>query len=349
MTSKLFVSSIVFLAGIFVGWSADSKGIDRVFAAEMSYSVHELSQLETPGSTARQGKGLLHFVVQGKSPIPGGPVAPQVTPQILPRAAMPPKVRAETSLPRELLQAQQLNRAPTPLQAFPDTPDGRLGKIRLFSQTNALPPPAATPPELQMLGQITSRSKAPPKPRPSIAELLNRLASLPGGKEAIQEAKRRGAQLSMQAPHSERSLLSSLSSLFGSREADAAQDFSVTFTPREPKNSLLSYIGIWLWASYVPQLDPGIQLGGGPTGWAMFQVDVPRDGMYLINIEAFSMSAKARLETAGTTLIGSWDFPGTMATLSFPTLVELAAGHHNFVWKLERGLAEFQEVSISSL
>ena len=344
MLSKLFASGIV-IAGILVGWPADSNGSDRVFAAEKSYSGHALAGLETRESTARPDKGSLRLVIEGKSPMPGAPVAPQV----VPRPAIPPKLRAETNLPPELLQAQQFSRAPGPLQPFPETPEGRLGKVRLFSQTNALPPPAATPPELQMLGQITSRSNAPPKPSPSIAELLNRLSTLPGGRQAIEEAKRRGAQIS-QAPHSERSLLSSLNSVFGIRDADAAQGFSVTFTPREPKNSLLSFIGVWLWAPYVPQLDPGIHMGGpaGAGGWAMFQVTVPQDGMYLVNIEAFSMQAKARLESGGT-VIGSWDFSGTTAALSFPTLVELAAGLHNFIWIVERSIAEFKEASISSL
>ena len=80
----------------------------------------------------------------------------------------------------------------------------------------------------------------------------------------------------------------------------------------------------------------------------MFQVTVPQDGMYLVNIEAFSMQAKARLESGGT-VIGSWDFSGTTAALSFPTLVELAAGLHNFIWIVERSIAEFKEASISSL
>ena len=78
MLSKLFASGIVFIAGILVGWSADSNGSDRVFAAEKSYSGHALAGFETRESTARPDKGSLHLVIEGKSPMPGAPVAPQV-------------------------------------------------------------------------------------------------------------------------------------------------------------------------------------------------------------------------------------------------------------------------------
>jgi hypothetical protein len=136
-----------------------------------------------------------------------------------------------------------------------------------------------------------------------------------------------------------------LASLFQPQEAQAAE-FKAVFTAREPKNSLLTFVGIWLFDPFKPLLDSGIHYGG-PQGrsWTVFNVNVPREGMYYVNVIAFMTNVKATL-TKGSTVIRSFDYGPNSNTYNHWGYVHLAPGSHTFYLYIDRGTAEFIEASV---
>lgn len=278
----------------------------------------------------------------GRTPAPAGPISPQVQP----RAVLLPKFQAESALPADLLRSQQLSATPNPLQSFPNTFEGRIGKLNFFSQTNALPPSPAAPPELQMIGRAMAPPTAKPPATPTIQQLRNYLLAEPGGREMLEEAKRRGLRLS-QKPSADESPSFSLARALMPAEAQAAEGFKAVFTPREPKNSALTFAGIWLFDPYKPLLDAGIDVNGPSlrSSWTVFNVTVPREGLYYVTVLAYAMGVKATLVKAGA-IVKEFDYgPGTNF-YHYWALVHLAPGMHSFYWFVDRGTAEFIEVSV---
>ncbi|BFU96693.1 MAG: hypothetical protein NTNFB02_34150 [Nitrospira sp.] len=283
---------------------------------------------------------LIQPVVQAGKPSPTSPVASPVAP----RALLLPKFPAETALPPELIQTQRLNATPSPLQTFPNTFEGRMGKLNLFSRTNALPPAQAAPPEMQLPGRAMMPPNMPPRPTPTIQQLRGFLLAEPGGREMIEEAKRRGLHLS-QLPSDGQSAFS-LASLFRPGEAQAAEPFKAVFTAKDPKNSGLTFRGIWQFDPFRPVLDAGIHIES-PQGksWLVFNVTVPREGMYYVNVVGFMSNAKASLVKGGI-VVKQFDYGSGANVYNHWSYVHLAPGSHNFYWYLERGTAEFMEVSV---
>jgi hypothetical protein len=183
-----------------------------------------------------------------------------------------------------------------------------MGKLNFFSQTNALPPQPAAPPELQMRGRAMSPPNTPPRPTPTIKQLREYLLAEPGGREMLEEAKRRGFRLSQRSPDDESSSFS-LARLLKPAEAQAAEGFKAVFTPKEPKNSALTFAGIWLFDPYKPLLDAGIDFNGPSprSSWAVFNVNVPREGMYYVTVTAYASNVKATLMKAGT-IVKEFDY-----------------------------------------
>jgi hypothetical protein len=289
--------------------------------------------------TAAPPDGLIRPIVQaGKTP-PGGPIAPQSAPRML----LLPKFAPDTALPSELARTQQNNAAPSPLDRFPNTFEGRMGKLNFFSQTNALQP-APAPPEMQMLGRATMPPNQAPPPPLTLQQLRSYLQAAPGGREMLEEAKRRGLRIS-QSPSDQTSSVP-LAGLFRPQEAQAAAAFKAVFTAREPKNSFLTFVGVWLWDPFKPLLDSGIHYGS-PQGksWIAFNVNVPREGMYYVTVRAFMTNVLARL-VKGTTLVRQFDYGPNTQTYDHWGYVHLAPGSHNFFLFVDRGTAEFIEANV---
>jgi hypothetical protein len=284
-------------------------------------------------------EGLIHPVVQAGKPAPGGPIVPQVAP----RPVLPPRFPAETALPAELVQAQRIIAAPSPLQGFPNTFEGRTGKLNFISRTNALQP-SAPPPEMQMLTRAMLPPNAPRRSTPTLQELRSYLLAEPGGREMLEEAKRRGLRLS-RLP-SEKEAEFSIAHLFLPAEVQAAEGFKAVYTMSEPKDSALTLTGIWVFDPARPLMDATVHFGS-PQGktFAVFNVKVPREGMYYVNVIAYMSSAVASLVKANT-VIRRHDYGAGSAIYNHWGYVHLAPGSHTFFWFLERGTADFMEVSV---
>ena len=166
----------------------------------------------------------------------------------------------------------------------------------------------------------------------------------PGGREMLEEAKRRGLRVSRSSSDQKSSV--PLARLFQPQEVQAADTFKAVFTAREPKNSALTFTGIWLFDPFKPLLDAGIHYGG-PQGksWTVFNVNVPREGWYFVNVVAFMMSVKGTLVKSGM-VVSQRDFGPNDHIYNHWGYVQLAPGSHTFYWYVDRGTAEFIEVSV---
>jgi hypothetical protein len=295
--------------------------------------------LFSDGPNAASTEGLIHPVVQAGKPTPGKPIVPQVAPP----PVLPPRFPAEAALPAELVQAHRVIATPSPLEAFPNTFEGRMGKLNLISRTNALQP-SAPPPEMQIPTKAMLPPNAPRRSTPTLQELRSYLLAEPGGREMLEEAKRRGLRLSLLP--SEKDAAFSVASLFLPAEAQAANGFKAVYTMTEPKDSALTLTGIWVFDPSRPLMDATIHFGS-PQGktFAVFNVKVPREGMYYVNVIAYMSSAKASLVKANT-VIRTHDYGSGSAIYNHWGYVHLAPGSHNFFWFLERGTADFMEVSV---
>lgn len=286
-------------------------------------------------------KPFVLFVQGGRTNPSGAQIAPQLTAKLV----LPPKFPAEPGLPADLLQSQKLSATPSPLQSFPNTFEGRMGKLNFFSQTNAFPPSPSEPPELLLRKRAMLPPNTPPPPTPTLKQLREYLLAAPGGREMLEEARRRGLRVSRLSPDDD-SWSFSLAPLLIPPEAQAAEGFKAVFTPKEPKNSALTFTGIWLFDPFKPVLDAGIHVGG-PQGKALaaFNVNVPREGMYYVTVSAFMTNVKATLVKAGT-IIRQWDYGPNAHIYDHWGYVHLAPGSHTFYFYVDRGTAEFIEVSV---
>lgn len=342
MKRSLLILTVIFLSGSFALWLTDTNTVDVATAAFHSGAAAAVFPANQKVA-APENRPFIHPVVQvgDKTPAPRGPITPPVSPH----SALPPKFPAETALPVELLQSQKLSATPSPLQSFPNTFEGRMGKLNLLSQTNALRPLPAAPPEMQMLGRVMAPPNTPPRPTPTIQQLRDLLLAQPGGREMLEEAKRRGFRLSQHAP-ADGSSSFSLAGLLMPTEVQAAEGFRAVFTPKEPKTSALTFTGIWLFDPYRPVLDAGIHYGT-PQGktWAVFSVTVPREGMYWVTVSAFASNVKATLVKGGI-IIKQFDYGPGANVYGYWAFVHLAPGSHTFYWYVDRGTAEFIEASV---
>jgi hypothetical protein len=197
---------------------------------------------------------------------------------------------------------------------------------------------------MQMLTRAMLPPNAPRRSTPTLQELRSYLLAEPGGREMLEEAKRRGLRLSRLPLAKEAEF--SVARLFQPSEAQAAGGFKAVYTMSEPKDSSLTLTGIWVFDPSRPLMDATIHFGS-PQGktFAVFNVKVPREGMYYVNVIAYMSSAKASLVKANT-VIRTHDYGSGSAVYNHWGYVHLAAGSHSFYWYLERGTADFFEVSV---
>ena len=346
MIRILLILTVVLLSGFGATWLIGKNNVDPATAAFHSGPATP-GFPHNPKMTPLENGAYIHPVIElgPRKPAPGKPLAPPSAPPMAPSQTLPPRFPAETTMPPELLKSQKLAATPSPLQSFPDTFEGRMGKLNLFSRTNAWSPPPSPPPAMQILGRVMAPPNTSPGPTPSVKQLRDYLLQQPGGREILEESLRRKLRLSQRGQDDDPSSFS-VARLFIPEEVQAAEGFKAVFTPKEPKNSGLTFTGIWQFDPYRPVLDAGIRIGGPQAKTlAAFNVNVPRPGAYFVSVQAYASNVKATLKKAGVT-VKEFDYGPGSNYYGYWALVDLAAGSHTFYWYVDRGTAEFVEVSV---
>lgn len=217
------------------------------------------------------------------------------------------------------------------------------------------------------LESLAASTQSVQQPRPGIRELLEILRGLPGGAQVIEDAKRRGARLSSNAPLPHANWYAWLNP-FEPPAAEAAEGFSVTLSPGhllEPSREgghYLSLVGMSITGLHLYNVPGSFHLSNKrhATGsqivkpYAFVHVSVPRDGWYLINFQMFFWNGLATLKRFVPPdqypIIQTFDYTTRpRGQFSFPALLELAAGQHDFYLAIEAGSASFFEASVTLL
>lgn len=232
--------------------------------------------------------------------------------------------------------------------------------ISLHPLPKLMPTPGLTPQSLHQQTIPSPGQRPLPTPRFNLQDSMKLIDTLPGGKQVLQDAARRGARITSTTQSSSQS----------------------STTPPPPTQSPITLVpgqGIVLAGAQVSGFD-AIQGGfvlsnyqNAPNGgsftkpYAQFGICLHTDGWYLIEViaESFGMNptqVRANLyqdrdnidnNALGTdALVFSWDYSGRpleSAPSLFPALLELSAGCHRFFWSLENHFVRFQQVRISPL
>jgi len=223
-------------------------------------------------------------------------------------------------------------------------------------KTTGLLPAAQKPsPQLQQLNQGGGSSPSL-KPR-AVGELLNIIRTLPGGREAIESAKKRGARISFLKPKNENSLLSWLNP-FDVSPAFAQGQFAVGLTQH---NSMvgphhLSFDRVSL------RKDSSVALYSNSNSRAYLWIQVPTTGWYIVAFEAesnYKVQAllkhndpdKNWMTNEAAPPVQTWTYQQSQQAMArtYPALVELEAGFHEFRFSLAQGSVTFLAVSVQSL
>ena len=201
-------------------------------------------------------------------------------------------------------------------------------------------------PELQKINQQDSTPSS--RRHPGVQDLLNTIRNMPGGPALIDQARRDGARIS-QGSKKQNKWLSWFTPLFPS-EAFAQTDFSVTLTPTKPEvgPNYLSFQYVNIPKTSDVQLLTNSKNAVIPRSMARTWIQVPNTGWYIVNVEAigYCQSNPAMLRHLDPEKKGSgpfaglkqWTDPPTQAwsnppgQQSYPTLVQLEAGRHEFVF-----------------
>ena len=84
--------------------------------------------------------------------------------------------------------------------------------------------------------------------------------------------------------------------------------------------------------------------------WIWFKVNVQTTGWYLINVVATKTGAELRtLGTTGYSVVQTFPRPAVTGYTSYPVLLNLAAGWHNFSWTNLNYFPYVSEVSVTKI
>jgi hypothetical protein len=224
----------------------------------------------------------------------------------------------------------------TPSEAQGITEYGAILAAKLPPKLKASP----TPPPEEEMGPPPEQT---PRQRPTRESLLEKIRQMPGGKELLEEARKRGARIGMAKPVEPEPSLSWLNPL-RVKVAEAQSSFSMTLTPDSPFSSS-PYGSLYALGSRVGGTLPNTSVllykinYSATVGTSIsqpsvsFTFDAPADGWYIVNIEAGGAQASLKHYEGGTwTTVQSWSYSGSSGTLSYPALLELTTGRHNFYW-----------------
>jgi hypothetical protein len=206
---------------------------------------------------------------------------------------------------------------------------------------------ASTPPPEEEQGPPPEQT---PRQRPTRESLLEKIRQMPGGKEMLEEAKKRGARLGMAKPVEPGTSLAWMNP-FRVKVAEAQSSFSLTLDPSNKwySSSTGGYAYIYFYGVLVDANTYNgtvVRLYPTSSTWASnfgiqvvkplayLNVRVDTDGWYILNFEAKGTSGSSvsmkHYEGGAYSTVASWTYSG--ASQSCPALLELSAGWHYFYW-----------------
>lgn len=218
--------------------------------------------------------------------------------------------------------------------------------------------PAVQKPSSQLQQLNTGDTGSPSLKLRTVSELLNIISTLPGGRETIEGAKKKGARISLLEPKNENTLLSWLNP-FDASPAYAQGQFSIGLTQQKsmvgPHHLSFDRVSI--------RKDSSVALYSDGNSKAYVWIQVPTTGWYILNFELASQynNIQARLKhydpdknfwtNEAALPVQTWAYPSSQGPLtrSYPALVELEAGFHEFHFSLSQGWVTFLAVNVQSL
>jgi hypothetical protein len=350
--------------------SPDGKGV------ELAPGTYEVSQgksesgdvllLQSPsGSFRLQAKAMEH---EGEFTSPMAMSMPETDDQQVVLLFLPNGTGLEAVGSKTLVQSRGITRGtlkPSGVrQALATVRPGRNPAANQgSSNSSGAPLPASKTPSTE-LQQINQHGKLSGKPRrPSSSQLLDMLRGFPGGKESIERAKAGGARISFLDEKQDESVLSWLNP-FSVPSAFAQGAFSVSLSPRQPMAgpNYLSFSSVEVRndASIGFHSAPNPASSSNSKGYIWVQI--PTTGWYIINIEAESTYKNAaelkHLDTYASWWtneakppVQTWYFPQSQQPVvrSYPALVYLQGGSHEFQFRLKEGWVTFIEATVKAM
>lgn len=183
------------------------------------------------------------------------------------------------------------------------------------------------------------------------AELLTILQGHPGGAQAIETARRRGANFSLGTNSTQSPQLQGTPPV-------TFFSFSLLLVPGK-----LQVGQSWVMFHVVDILkNSAINLRvTSNKSWAFFQIDFPKNGWYLLNIEGLqtsggALSARLVKNEQGGPILQTWSYPSVPGTSeqkpiprSFPAMFEYTGGTKSANLYLDNGSFSFLQFSAESL
>jgi hypothetical protein len=220
-----------------------------------------------------------------------------------------------------------------------------IGALGASGFVNALRPDGWAEGSQKLVHRVAQR-------RRTRTELLTILQSHPGGPQAIEAARRRGANVALVATPTQPPQVQG-------NPPVTPFSFSLVLVPGQLQvgNSLAVFGRVTILA------DSSIMLIGEEKSGAKFQIDFPKNGWYLLNIEGLQVSSYNILaqlvEQSGpnpSLQIQTWSYPSVPGAntqnpipRSFPALVEYTGKKKDVYLKLTQGEISFLQLSAEAL
>ncbi len=227
---------------------------------------------------------------------------------------------ASAKPPSRMAQEEQLEKEGLPQgqqKRTLNTREGVLQKMRSLKTGNARRASARVPSHMAQEEQLEKQAPPPRnRPRPNRNILLQKLRNLPGGREMMEDAQRRGARIGMASDRNGFSL--AWLNPFNVAEAEAQGAFSVTVDPSNSWYSSSPYAVAKFYgakAGYYGSTSTYETLF--PTSWIIngnnvtkpyisYLVNIPQEGWYIVNFEGYGQGQATLKHYAG---------PGTFDTV----------------------------------
>lgn len=291
---------------------------------------------------------------------------------------IPPQLPADAELADEIRQMDELERRAgrDPVRRVTSdhlrrvlTELGERGMRQEALEHGPLPSAGRSPRDVPELADIERGPRVPREPGPVTREhLLGVMRDLPGGREMLEEARRRGAPISVRQNRLHH-VVAALNP-FRVEEAWAQNNFSLTLTPSNPRSSspygVLAFYGgitfnccsnhrVVLQGGDVTLHAGGVRIFGHTVNsvvhsrdkpFAQLWVSIPSDGWYVLSFRGYQQASMASLHL-GTTTVRTINYSNTSASWrDYPVLLNLQRGTHRLRLAVHEGSIQVSQVNV---